>query len=496
MKLRDLIAGCNIRSAAGDLDIEIAGLAYDSRKVSSGYLFVAVRGMQTDGNRFVPQAIARGAVAVVSSSPPTESIAMPWVQVYDERDALAALAATFHHHPSQLLHLIGITGTNGKTTTTYIVESILKAAGHPAALMGTIEYRGPGFEFAAERTTPEASDLQELFRRVADAGWKHAVMEVSSHSIELKGVCGLRFDVAVFTNLSRDHLDFHGDMRSYFEQKKKLFQGLDGVIPRVMVLNYDDPHYNELTSIDPSRVISYGMESAADICPLRYRFDWGETEATYKTPMGNMDIRSSLVGKPNLYNLGAAIGVAAALNISPKAMVDGIRSLAGVPGRFELIQQGQPFRVIVDYAHTDDALAKVLGAAREFTAGKLIVVFGCGGDRDRTKRPLMGSVAARNSDYAVITSDNPRSEDPAAIIAEVEKGFQNESSVRGSQYDICIDRREAIRLAMSRAAEGDTVIIAGKGHEAYQTIGKETFVFDDRSVARELINELGAGRNI
>jgi len=495
MKLRDLIAGCNVQAIFGDLETEIPGLAYDSRKVSPGFVFVAVRGMQTDGNQFIPQAIVKGAGGIVSSLPPNEAIAVPWVQVHDEREALACLAANFYCHPTTELQLIGITGTNGKTTTAYIVESVLRAAGHMAAVLGTIEYRGPGIHYAAERTTPESPDLQDFFRRVADAGWRYAVMEVSSHAIELKRASGLRFDVAVFTNLSRDHLDFHGDMRSYFAQKKKLFQGLNGITPRVLVLNHDDPHYRDLRSIDPTRVISYGMESAADIYPLEHDFRWGGTDAIYKTPMGNMEIHSTLVGTPNLYNIGAAIGVAAALGIPADAVGRGIEALPNVPGRFELIQRGQPFRVIVDYAHTDDALEKVLKSAREFTSGQLIVVFGCGGDRDRSKRPLMGAVAANNSDYAIVTSDNPRSEDPASIIGEIEQGLKHAGASPGSNYAVCVDRREAIRLAFDRARTGDTVVVAGKGHETYQTIGKQSFVFDDRVVASELLDELVTGRN-
>src|SRR2546425_8796288 len=305
MKLRELLKGCSIRAVAGDVDVDILGLAYDSREVFPGFVFCAIRGTRMDGNDFVPKAIVRGAVAVVSASPPIPSLRMPWIQVEDERAALAGMAGNFFDHPTGKLHLIGITGTNGKTTTTYLVESILNAANRPAAVLGTIEYRGPGFGFAAERTTPEAPDLEKLFKQVVDAGWEHAVMEVSSHAIEMKRVQELRFEVAVFTNLSRDHLDFHGDMESYFQAKKKLFEGLNGVKPRVMVLNSDDPRYEDLRSIDPSRVISYGMQGAADICPLRHQFGWEGTESRYKTPIGELEVRTSLMGKPNLFNIGA-----------------------------------------------------------------------------------------------------------------------------------------------------------------------------------------------
>jgi UDP-N-acetylmuramoyl-L-alanyl-D-glutamate--2,6-diaminopimelate ligase len=474
---------------SGDLDTEIGGIAYDSRQVSAGDLFFAIRGTRMDGNRFIPRAVAKGAAAVVSALDPVDGVAMPWIQVADERRALAVIAGNFYRNPTRNLHLVGVTGTNGKTTTTYIVEAILKAAGRPAAVMGTIEYRGPGFEFAAERTTPEAPDLEKLFRQVVDAGWHDAVMEVSSHAIQMQRVLALQFEVAVFTNLSRDHLDFHADMESYFRVKRRLFEGLNGSRPRVMVLNADDSRYGDLRSIDPARVVSYGMQVASDIHPVRYEYNWNGTNATFKTPAGEFEVHTSLMGKANLFNIGAAIGTGVALGVPAEAMATGIASLNCVPGRFEPVIAGQAFRVIVDYAHTDDALEKVLASAREITRGRLIVVFGCGGDRDRTKRPLMGEAAAKGSDYAILTSDNPRGEEPMAIIKEIEEGM------RGARYRIEADRREAIRLALAEAKPGDTVLIAGKGHEGYQTIGTNSHAFDDRAVARELLDELNIGRN-
>jgi UDP-N-acetylmuramoyl-L-alanyl-D-glutamate--2,6-diaminopimelate ligase len=489
MTLRELLSGLNAIRVTGDLDTEILGLAYDSRRVAAGDLFFAIRGARFDGNRFMPKAIAKGAAAVVSALDPVEGLAMPWIQVRDERAAMARIAGNFYGHPTGRLHVIGVTGTNGKTTTTYIVESILKAAGRPTAVFGTIEYRGPGFDFAAERTTPEAPDLEKLFRQVLDAGWEHTVMEVSSHAIEMKRVDGLQFEVAVFTNLSRDHLDFHRDMESYFRAKRRLFEGLNGVKPRVMVLNADDSRFRELRSIDPPRVISYGMQVAADISPIRYEFGWEATEAMFKTPIGEMKVRTSLMGRANLFNIGAAIGVGVALRLPAEAISHGIQNLRCVPGRFEPVRAGQPFHVIVDYAHTNDALQKALRFAREITSGRLIVVFGCGGERDRTKRPLMGEVAAQESDCAIVTSDNPRGEDPMEIIREIEEGM------KGANYRIEVDRRTAIRLALADAKAGDTVLIAGKGHETYQTIGTTAYPFDDRVVAKELLDELNTGRN-
>ncbi|HLQ76906.1 MAG TPA: UDP-N-acetylmuramoyl-L-alanyl-D-glutamate--2,6-diaminopimelate ligase [Terriglobia bacterium] len=492
MRLREVLAGCRMIDSSGDLDSEVLGIAYDSRQVARGHVFVAIRGLRADGNRFVAQAVAAGAAAVVSLLPPQPGLKVAWIQVEDDREALAILSTNFFDRPTSRLHVIGITGTNGKTTTAYLVESILKAAGWPAALFGTVEYRGPGFEYKAERTTPEAPELELLFKKVADGGWKHAVMEVSSHAIDLKRVEGMHFEVVAFTNLSQDHLDYHKDMRSYFLAKKRLFLGLDGKVPRVMVLNMDDPQFQELNAIAPSHVISYGLGARSDVYPSSWRLAWSGIEATLQTPAGALEVRSALPGKLNLYNISAAVGVALGLGVSSEAIRLGIERLPSVPGRFENIPTGRPFRVVVDYAHTDDALEKVLEASRGLTTGRLIVVFGCAGERDRTKRPLMGSVAARLSDLAILTSDNPRGEDPIAIIREVEAGMTPHGT-KGATYRAIADRREAIRFALASAGPGDTVIVAGKGHETYQVIGNQTFDFDDRVVVRELLNELAAG---
>jgi UDP-N-acetylmuramoyl-L-alanyl-D-glutamate--2,6-diaminopimelate ligase len=497
MRLSDVLAGCPLVAARGNLEVDVCGVEYDSRRVQPGSLFVAVKGTRTDGNRFVAQAVAAGAAAIVSLVPPPHDFAGTWAQVEDDRTALAILAANFFGRPTEHLRAIGVTGTNGKTTTAYLVESILKAAGSPAAIFGTIEYRGPGFVYSAERTTPEAPELQAYFRRVVDGGWKHVVMEVSSHAIDLKRVDNTHFDVAVFTNLTQDHLDYHRDMRTYFLAKKRLFTGLDGSPPRAMILNRDDPHFAELHAIAPERVLSFGVRGGADIQPSRYDFagDLGRMKATFAWPEGDLEVTSSLVGLPNLYNIGGAIGVARALEISPDAIREGIASLKGVPGRFELIDEGQPFRVIVDYAHTDDALRRVLQSARHITEKKLIVVFGCGGDRDRAKRPLMGEAAAAESDLVIVTSDNPRSEDPVSILKEVEVGLTRQGARSGSDYLLIADRRQAIQEALERAGAGDTVLLAGKGHETTQVIGTQAVPFSDRAVAREIIHELAAGRN-
>ncbi len=493
MRLRDLLAGCRVIHVLDDLDREIRGIAYDSRQVKPGFVFVAIRGLKTDGNRFAATAAQNGAAAIVSVSSPPEELQNLWVQVENDRQALAVLASNFYGRPTSKLRLIGITGTNGKTTTAYLVESILKAAGFPAALFGTVEYRGPDFDYAADRTTPEAPDLEALFKRVVDGGWRYAVMEVSSHAIDLKRVARVHFDVAAFTNLSRDHLDYHKDMRTYFLAKKKLFEGVDGEVPRIMVLNTDDSNFEELKAIAPSHAISYGLTSASDVHPSDYQLGWDGLHASFETPGGKFKVHSALVGKPNLYNISAAVGVGLGLGLSIDHIRAGIEGLAIVPGRFENIPTSEPFRVVVDYAHTDDALEKLLQTAREITKGRVIVVFGCAGERDRTKRPLMGNAAARLSDLAVLTSDNPRGEDPMSIIREVEAGLTGISG--GADFHSIADRREAIRYALSNARAGDSVILAGKGHETYQVIGKESLDFDDRVVVRELLNELAAGRN-
>jgi UDP-N-acetylmuramoyl-L-alanyl-D-glutamate--2,6-diaminopimelate ligase len=497
MRLSAVLGECSVVHTRGDLGASISGITLDSRQVAPGFIFVAVRGLKMDGNRFIPDAIARGAAAIVSALPGEAYPEKTWIQVTDEREALAVLAANFYGHPAASLHAIGVTGTNGKTTTTYLIEGILKAAGYPSAVFGTIEYRGPGFQFPADRTTPEAPELQAMFRRVVDGGWKHAVMEVSSHAIELKRVMGLHFEVAVFTNLTRDHLDLHKDMRSYFLAKKKLFTGLDGVIPRVLVLNMDDPYFSELKAIASSKVISYGLDSGADVSSGLFSMSRdGVMYAPFKSPIGSLQIRSKLIGKPNLYNMGAAIATAIGLEIPAEAICEGIANMSAVPGRFESVNAGQSFRVIVDFAHTDDALTRVLQSAREITpGGRLIVVFGCGGDRDRTKRPLMGEVAVKGSDFAIVTSDNPRSEDPLFIISEVEVGVRRAGGIEGKNYQVVADRREAIRHALNMASAGDTVLLAGKGHEAYQIIGDTSFPFDERAVARELLDELATRRS-
>ena len=483
MRLNELIEEIAVSSVVGDPTVEVTGVQYDSRSVEPGSVFVAIRGARADGNSFVNEALARGAVAIVSENPPGPSPA--WIQVPSDRRALAACAAAFYRRPTSRLSLIGITGTNGKTTTAHLVESIVQSTGFPVALLGTIDYRVPGFRAAAVRTTPEAPDLEKLFTRAVDAGCRYAVMEVSSHAIAMHRVAEMDFDVAAFTNLSREHLDFHGTMEQYFETKKKLFTGLGGVAPEVAVLNRDDPFFASLAAAGNKRLLSFGMTRDADIHPVSSQLKGRRIEARFATPSGNVFLKSSLLGRGNLYNISTALGIGIALDLDLDAIAGGIEAVEGVPGRFENIDCGQDFRLIVDYAHTDDALARVLDAVREITSGRVIVVFGAGGDRDRDKRARMGEVAGRLSDLSIVTSDNPRNEDPLSIIAMIEEGLRRANG----PHESVPDRRKAIAVAVAAARPGDTVVIAGKGHETVQTIGSESLPFDDRKIARELLTQ-------
>jgi UDP-N-acetylmuramoyl-L-alanyl-D-glutamate--2,6-diaminopimelate ligase len=489
MRLQELLSGVDALEVHGDPATEVSEIAYDSRSVRPGDLFVAMPGEQADGHDFVGEAVRKGAAGIVCERP--LAVDVPWVRVRSGRLALAALAAKFFGYPTRHLCLIGVTGTNGKTTTAHLIDSVLAAAGHLAVLLGTAGHRGPGFTTEATLTTPEASDLERWFRRAVDEGETHAVMEVSSHAIAMRRTWGMAFDVAVFTNLSGDHLDFHGDMDSYFETKRQLFLGQGSSPPGLAVLNRDDPYALRLTDCGNAKVLTFGSGPDADVHPLDVDFRPDGTEAELSTPNGPVHLVSELVGRPNLLNISAAVAVSTGLGVASNAVKEGIRALKRVPGRFDRIERGQPFGVIVDYAHTDDALRSALTAVREITQGRVIVVFGAGGNRDTSKRVRMGEVAARYSDVQIVTSDNPRREDPASIVRMIEKGLNPES---GNYYSIP-DRRSAIRKALSEAHAGDTVLITGKGHETYQIIGSERHPFDDRAVAAELLDELDTGAN-
>ncbi len=492
MKIAELITGMNDTEILGQPDADIEGLAYDSRRVGPGYLFVAVRGYKLDGHDFIGDALARGASALVIERGhiPAPATEVPVISVSDSRAALAELSARFYGNPSRHLSVLGVTGTNGKTTTAFLVESILRVAGIHTGLLGTVKYRIGEREFEVDRTTPESLDLQHLYREMVDAGVEAVAMEVSSHALELHRVDSTHFEVAAFTNLSQDHLDFHHTMEDYFQAKARLFASRErgGLAARNAVINLDDPTGERLLPLCAGEIITYGTRLAMlegaildmDLRGMTVRLSFRGREIA---------LRSPLTGAFNLQNIMAATGIILAMGLQLDDAAAGIEVFTGVPGRFELIE-ADGFAVLVDYAHTPDSLKKAIQAARDLATGKVITVFGCGGDRDREKRPLMGKWAGKLSDYAIITSDNPRSEDPEAIIDQVEEGLKPE--VTGGWARMA-DRREAIAEALRMAAEGDLVLVAGKGHEQGQTIGDRVIPFSDVEVVGQLLEELGRG---
>jgi UDP-N-acetylmuramoyl-L-alanyl-D-glutamate--2,6-diaminopimelate ligase len=485
MRLQQILEDVPAIRLSGDGGVEIREIAYASGAVSPGSLFAALRGIKADGFDFVPEALDNGAAAVLSEREKPAGLDTAWVQAADTREALALCSANFFRHPSRELKVIGITGTKGKTTITYLLESILRAAGHATGLLGTIQYRGPGLEVTAQRTTPEAPDLQRMMRTLADNRATHCVMEVSSHALDLKRPVGVDFDVAVFTNLSGEHLDYHKTMEDYFRAKLRLF-----TLGRrsMAVVNGDDEWGRKLMSHIAMGGITYGLAPGAMVRAEDYTFKDDGTRAAVKFPAGRFELESHLLGKPNLYNILAAAAAALTLNIPAPAVKEGIRALRGVPGRFQKIANTLGLRIFVDYAHTDDALRNLLETARELKgAGRVIVVFGAGGDRDRSKRPRMGEAAGALADWSIITSDNPRSEDPLEIIRDIEAGIHKNGRDR---YEVEPDRRAAIGKALRLGLEGDTILVAGKGHEDYQIIKDRVTHFDDSEIIREILGEM------
>jgi UDP-N-acetylmuramoyl-L-alanyl-D-glutamate--2,6-diaminopimelate ligase len=465
-------------------DVGVTSITYDSRRAVPGSVFVALRGLKTDGAAFVPQAVTRGAAFVVAESTRPETARVPWLVVSDARLALALLADLFYDHPSQRMQVVGVTGTNGKTTTAYLLASMLDAASLKSGLLGTVTYRLGDEEREASRTTPEAPDVQHLLDEMIRQGCRAAVMEVSSHALALKRVDGMRFAAGIFTNLTRDHLDFHADMETYFEAKRRLFEMLPPEAPGI--INLDDPRGPSLAA-ECTRPVTFSIGQAADVTPGELDITLGGLAFDIHTPRGTVAVQSKLVGRPNVYNILAAAATATALDLPLEAIAEGVRRLPGVPGRFEVVSApDDDVTVVVDYAHTDDALRNLLETARPLSPRRLVTVFGCGGDRDRTKRPLMGMVAARLSDVVIITSDNPRSEDPARIIEEIKRGIPagSQSAGRAPEIRTIVDRRDAIERAVESGEPGDVVLIAGKGHEKYQHIGDRVLPFDDGEVAR------------
>jgi UDP-N-acetylmuramoyl-L-alanyl-D-glutamate--2,6-diaminopimelate ligase len=467
----------------------VSAVSYDSRQVTPGAVFVALKGQHADGQAFVRDALARGAQAIVSEAPRPGDYDGPWFQVADARLALAVLAAALYGWPSDELTLVGITGTNGKTTTAYLLESIFEAAGIRCGRIGTVGHRVGAREVEAARTTPEAPELHQMLRAMVAQGSGACVMEVSSHALALRRADYLRFAAGIFTNLTRDHLDFHRDMEDYFAAKRRLFELLPAEAPAV--INLDDRRGAAMAAA-AARPVTYAIDAAADVRPGPLAFSLDGLSLDVRTPRGPLHIQSPLVGRPNAYNILAAVAAAMALDLPFSAIESGIRSLASVPGRFQIVSAaGDDVRVVVDYAHTDDALKNLLETARQLAPARVITVFGCGGDRDRTKRPLMGAVAARLSDLVIVTSDNPRTEDPEQIVEEIKRGIvvpadriqKGQAGPKATPYVAITDRRAAIERAIREARPGDLVLIAGKGHEKYQVIGERVLPFDDVDVA-------------
>ncbi len=482
MKLSDLIAGLDPVGTRGDLGVEIAALAYDSRRVEPGTMFFCVRGEKVDGHEFGAAAVRDGAAALVVED--VLDVDAPQVVVADARAAMAPLAARFNGDPTARLQVFGVTGTNGKTTTAFLVREVLEATGVQTGLLGTVKQVVGGAEEEVVRTTPEAIDLQATLRRMLDGGDRACAMEVSSHAMVLHRADAIRFDVTLFTNLTQDHLDFHGSMDEYFAAKRLLFERSGAA---AQIVNVDDPYGRRLAGEFECVTFSAAGE-AADYSAHGIEFDVAGARFTARTPHGELPVRTGLPGAFNVANALGALAATVALGVELEAAAAGLERAARVPGRFEPIDEGQEFAVLVDYAHTPDSVENVLRAARRLTAGRLISVFGAGGDRDRDKRPKMGRAGGELSDLAVVTSDNPRSEDPAAIVAEVAAGAAGQAAA----VEIEVDRRAAIALALGRAGAGDTVVIAGKGHEQGQEFEDGRKVpFDDREVAREELRKLG-----
>lgn len=468
----------------------VSDVTHDSRQAGEGSLFVAVRGLTMDGHKFIDDVMRRGAVGVISELEVPQDFKGVWLQVEEARTALAQAAAVINGNPSHQIKLVGITGTNGKTTTTYLTYALAEANGEKSAMLTTVEYRIGEKSEPAIRTTPEASDTQRFLREAVNSGCKVATMETSSQAIDLHRCDALRFQVAIFTNLTRDHLDYHLTMENYFDAKKKLFDGSLGEKPASSVIFIDDEWGAKLAKElreTGQRVITFAINNQADLIPENIEVSLLKgTSFLLKTPQGNRQVTSPLVGKPHVYNILAATSAALELGYDLDKIVKGIETCVGAPGRFERVPHDGDFAIVVDYAHSDDALLNVLKTARDLTKGRIITVFGCGGDRDKTKRAPMGEIAGKHSDLAIITSDNPRTEDPLEIISQIEIGIKHTDC----PYLVVSDRREAIHTAIKRAKSGDVVLIAGKGHETYQIIGNDKFHFDDREIAREALESL------
>ncbi len=472
-------------------DHVVTAIAYDSRQVERGAIFVAVQGQHFDGARFAPDAVTRGAVLVVAGSDGPDDAGVPWLMVSDVRVALAELSAAFYGDPSAELTVVGVTGTNGKTTTTYLLAAIFEAAGWPCGRIGSVGYSTGHRDHAAAHTTPEAPEVQALLREMVEHGCTACAMEVSSHALSMRRVDETRFAAAVFSNLTRDHLDYHVDMEDYFATKRRLFDMLGPGAPAIV--NLDDP-YGVRLAATVEHAVTYAIDAPAAVTPTSLTMTLSGSSMEVRTPRGSLHVRSRLPGRLNAYNMLAAVSAAVSVGVPLTAIEQGVAQLDGVPGRFEIVSTtADDLTVLVDFAHTDDALRAVLTAVRDLSPRRVVTVFGCGGDRDAAKRPLMGAVAARLSDIVVVTSDNPRSEDPDAIIAEIRLGMAPAADAEPGCHVSIVDRAAAIAHAVERAEPGDVVVIAGKGHETHQVVGEERRPFDDRLVARAALSRRRAG---
>ncbi len=491
-KLSQLIQGFPVLNVVGALEKEITSIAFDSRKVKPGSLFVAIPGLKQDGGRFIQDAMQRGALAFITELPADKlnkldltTKGQTAICVDDSRRALAWVSAEHYEHPSKKMNLVGITGTNGKTTLTYILEKMYQMRGGETGVIGTINYRYGDFQAPASVTTPESLDINRMLADMAEQGVKDCFLEVSSHSLALSRVAELQFSLGIFTNLSRDHLDYHIDMEDYKNTKKKLFQN---TVMEQQVINIDDPAGKEIVHETDRPTLTTGIDQMADIRAENCNLSEAGSQFTLKTPSGSLEVQTLLLGRHNIYNLLSGAAAAHAQGFSLNEIQKGLQAISHIPGRFERVDCGQNFSVVVDYAHTHEALTNVLTAAKALTEKKIIVVFGCGGDRDRGKRKEMGRVALESSDYAVITSDNPRTEDPERIIKDILKGVPSLS--RESQdYIVLSDRKQAIEHAIENARSGDLILIAGKGHENYQILNTETIHFDDKEIATDAITQ-------
>ena len=502
MKLSELIEDLEIKEISGNISWDIKSISYDSKHIEQDSLFVAIKGLQSDGHNYIEESVSRGAKAVLLENREKKIDSVSNVVVADTRVGLAKVACRLYNHPSAKLKMIGITGTNGKTTTLYLIESILKEAGFNVGTIGTINYHYGKNTFSSLHTTPESLDLQNILRDMVNTRVTHAVLEVSSHALALSRLEGCQFDVGVFTNLTRDHLDYHRNMEEYFKCKERLFtqllnKSISGDLPW-RVVNLDDPRGKLLLSNTKTKTITYGMNSKSQVTAKDVKLDLSGINARIITPQGDLSLQASLLGELNLYNIMAAVAVGITQGISLKTIKRGVEEVKKIPGRLERVENNRGMLILIDYAHTSDALEKLLISTGGFSSGKIITVFGCGGERDRGKRPLMGAISAKYSDFTIITSDNPRNEDSSKIIEEIEAGIVKlpvkkyhspdlRSGFGKKGYAIVRDRREAIKLAVSLADSGDLVVIAGKGHEDYQVIGKKKIAFDDRDEVREAL---------